>query len=68
MAEWEHGGRFSVDAPVCIAATDGAGRERLFRYGARPPFPLDRQHANSIPSNRPTNAPSPARAGPARCA
>jgi hypothetical protein len=36
MAQWEHGGGFSVDASVRIAAADRAGRERLLRY-SRPP-------------------------------
>ncbi len=44
MAQWQHGGGFSVDASVRIAATDRAGRGRLLRYCARPPFPLDRLH------------------------
>ena len=44
MAQWQHGGGFSVDASVRIAATDRAGRERLLRYCARPPFALDRLH------------------------
>ncbi len=42
MAQWEHGGGFSVDASVRIAAADRARRERLLRYCARPPFALDR--------------------------
>ncbi len=42
MAGWEHGGSFSIDASVRIAGTDHAGRERLLRYCARPPFALDR--------------------------
>jgi hypothetical protein len=42
MAQWEHGGGFSVDASVHIEAADRAGRERLLRYCARPPFALDR--------------------------
>ena len=42
MAQWEHGGGFSVDGSVRIEAVDRAGRERLLRYGARPPFALDR--------------------------
>jgi len=42
MAHWEHGGGFSVDASVRFAAADRAGRERLLRYCARPPFALDR--------------------------
>jgi hypothetical protein len=43
MAQWEHGGGFSVDGSVRIAATERAGRERLLRYCARPPFALDRR-------------------------
>jgi hypothetical protein len=42
MAQWQHGGGFSVDGSVRIAAADRAGRERLLRYCARPPFALDR--------------------------
>ena len=42
MAQWEHGGGFSVDGSVLIEAVDRAGRERLLRYCARPPFALDR--------------------------
>jgi len=42
MAEYPHGGGFSVDAGVCIAATDRAGLERLLRYCARPPFAMER--------------------------
>ena len=37
----EHEG-FNLHAGVHIAAGDDAGRERLFRYGARPPLALDR--------------------------
>jgi hypothetical protein len=44
MAQWQHGGGFSVDASVRITAADRAGRERLLRYCARPPFALDRLH------------------------
>lgn len=39
-SQWEHGGGFSIDAAVVITAADGAGRERLLRYCARPPFAL----------------------------
>ncbi len=42
MAQWEHGGGFSVDASVRIEAADRAGCERLLRYCARPPLALDR--------------------------
>lgn len=42
MAEWEHGGGFSLDASVRIEAADRAGLERLLRYCARPAFALER--------------------------
>ncbi|MGH8702563.1 MAG: transposase [Burkholderiales bacterium] len=42
MAQWAHDGGFSVDGSVRIAAADRAGRERLLRYCARPPFALQR--------------------------
>jgi hypothetical protein len=38
---YKHNG-FSVDAGVCIGATDRAGLERLLRYCARPAFAMDR--------------------------
>ena len=41
MADWDHGGGFSVDAAVRIAGADRAGLERLLRYCARPPFALE---------------------------
>ena len=31
MAQWQHGGGFSVDASVRIEAADRAGRERVLR-------------------------------------
>jgi hypothetical protein len=40
--QWAHGGGFSVDGSVRIEAADRAGRERLLRYCARPPFALER--------------------------
>jgi hypothetical protein len=42
MAGWDHGGGFSLDASVRIDGHDRAGRERLLRYCARPPFALER--------------------------
>jgi len=42
MGQWHHGGGFSVDGSVRIEAADRAGRERLLRYCARPPFALNR--------------------------
>jgi hypothetical protein len=41
MLAWENSG-FSLDATVCVGAHDRAGRERLLRYCARPPFALER--------------------------
>ncbi len=37
MAQWEHGGGFSVDTSVRLEAEDRAGRERLLRYDRRKP-------------------------------
>lgn len=42
MLAWGHGGGFSLDASVRIAAHDRVGLERLIRYCARPPFALER--------------------------
>jgi hypothetical protein len=42
MRRWEHGGGFSLDATIRIAAHDRAGLERLLRYCARPAFARDR--------------------------
>jgi len=42
MAQWPHGGGFSVEGSVRIEAADRAGRERLLRYCARPPLALER--------------------------
>jgi hypothetical protein len=42
MLDWSHGGGFSVDASVRIAAADRRGRERLLRYCARPLFAQER--------------------------
>jgi hypothetical protein len=39
-----HGGGFSLDATVRIAANDRHGLERLLRYCARPPFAAERLH------------------------
>jgi hypothetical protein len=40
MLTWQGTGGFSLDASVRIHGSDRAGRERLIRYCARPPFPL----------------------------
>jgi len=42
MSNWSHGGGFSVDASVRIAADDRRGLERLLRYCARPVFAQER--------------------------
>ena len=42
MLTWQGTGGFSLDASVRIHGADRAGRERLLRYCARPPFALDR--------------------------
>ncbi|MEO8755227.1 MAG: transposase, partial [Casimicrobiaceae bacterium] len=42
MAAWDHGGGFSVNAAVRIAAHDRDGLKRLLRYCARPAFALER--------------------------
>lgn len=42
MLEWQAAGGFSLDASVRIHGSDTAGRERLLRYCARPPFALER--------------------------
>jgi hypothetical protein len=42
MESWSHGGGFSLDATVRIAANDRRGLERLLRYCARPPFAAER--------------------------
>ncbi len=42
MLTWQGAGGFSLDASVRIPGADAAGRERLLRYCARPPFALER--------------------------
>src|SRR5690606_9659987 len=42
MLTWRAAGGFSLDASVRIQGSDHAGRERLTRYCARPPFALER--------------------------
>ncbi|MBK8387361.1 MAG: transposase [Candidatus Accumulibacter sp.] len=42
MANWAHGGGFSLDASVRIEAADRQGLERLLRDCARPAFALER--------------------------
>ncbi len=66
MGQWAHGGGFSMDGSVRIEAADRAGRERLLRYCARPPFTLDR-YVNWGPERLLCEAPNPVRAATARC-
>ena len=42
MAEWEHGGGFSLDAKGRIEAHERDGPERLLRFCERPAFALER--------------------------
>lgn len=42
MLAWDYAGGFSLDARVRIEADDRAGSKRFLRYGARPPFALER--------------------------
>ena len=42
MAEWEHGGGYSVDAKVRIEAHERDGPERLARFCERPALALER--------------------------
>lgn len=42
IADWEHGGGFSVDAEMRIGAHECDGLERLLRYCARSAFVLER--------------------------
>ena len=42
MAQWQHGGGFSVDASVAIHGNDRAGLERVLRYCARPCWASER--------------------------
>ncbi|MGH7573621.1 MAG: transposase, partial [Longimicrobiales bacterium] len=42
MLTWQAAGGFSVNAAVRVEGQDRAGRERLLRYCARPPFALER--------------------------
>ena len=60
MGGWAHGGGFSLAAAVRVEGADLAGRERLLRYCARPPFALDHVHQHDaehlvypIPKPRP---------------
>jgi hypothetical protein len=52
MLTWQATGGFSLDAAVRIHGSDRAGRERLIRYCARPPFALDRLRIEREPETR----------------
>jgi hypothetical protein len=52
MLTWQGTGGFSVDAAVRIHGADRAGRERLIRYCARPPFALNRLRIDREPGAR----------------
>jgi hypothetical protein len=56
MLTWQGTGGFSVDAAVRIHGSDRAGRERLIRYCARPPFALDRLRIDREPGARDRSA------------
>jgi hypothetical protein len=63
MLTWQASGGLSLDASVRIHGVDSAGRERLLRYCARPPFALERMriepHSLEQPSasTRPSGPP-----------
>ena len=65
MLTWQGTGGFSLDASVRIDGSDRAGRERLLRYCARPPFALDRLRIERDPRvpNRPAGAGEADRSG-----
>jgi hypothetical protein len=52
MLTWQGTGGFGLDASVRIHGSDRAGRERLLRYCARPPFALDRLRIEREPGAR----------------
>jgi hypothetical protein len=52
MLTWQAAGGFSLDASVRIAGHDHAGRGRLLRYCARPPFALERLRIERVHSAR----------------
>jgi hypothetical protein len=56
LLTWQAAGGFSVDASVRISGSDHAGRERLLRYCARPPFALERLRIELAPPARPAGA------------
>ena len=64
MLTWQASGGFSLDASVRIPGSDAAGRERLLRYCARPPFALERvrieRHAATREERSATGSPGEA--------
>ncbi len=50
MLTWQAAGGFSLNASVRVEGWDRAGRERLLRYCARPPFALERLDTEFAPS------------------
>jgi len=52
MLTWQAAGGFSLDASVRVPASDRAGRERLLRYCARPPYALERLRSEPGPHRR----------------
>lgn len=56
MHTWQGTGGFSLDASFRIHGSDRAGRERLLRYCARPPFALDRLRNEREPAGRSDDA------------
>jgi hypothetical protein len=65
-----HGGGFSVDASVCVAADDRAGLERLLQgyknSCARPPFAMERLHRKGqdhLPNIHTAHCPKPQSGG-----
>jgi Putative transposase len=57
MLTWQASGDFSLDASLRIHGSDSAGRERLLRYCARPPFALERLHIEPPAHERNTASP-----------
>jgi hypothetical protein len=65
LLTWQGTGGFSLDASVRIHGSDRAGRERLIRYCARPPFAVDCLRIEREPGaqNRPAGAGDTERSG-----
>ena len=63
MRTWQAAGGFSLDASVRVPASDRAGRERLLRYCARPPFALERLRCEPAPDAASASRSAPASGG-----